>query len=56
MVGRRGLYDDFGGRRVASDDELAVALQRATVVVDSYKWTEYDENNNSVVLTLEVGY
>jgi len=27
-----------------------------TVVVDSYKWTEYDENNNSIVLTLEVGY
>jgi hypothetical protein len=26
------------------------------VSIDSYKWTEYDENNNSVVLTLEVGY
>jgi hypothetical protein len=26
------------------------------VVVDSYRWTEYDENNNRVVLTYEVGY
>jgi hypothetical protein len=25
------------------------------VVINSYRWTEYDENNNSIVLTYEVG-
>jgi hypothetical protein len=26
------------------------------VAIDSHRWTEYDENNNRVVLTYEVGY
>jgi hypothetical protein len=26
------------------------------VVINSYNWTEYNENNNTVVLTYEVGY
>ena len=27
-----------------------------TVVIDSYRWDEYDETNNTVVVTLDVGY
>jgi len=26
-----------------------------TVSIDSYKWTEYDETNNSITLTYGVG-
>lgn len=31
----RGLYDDFRGHRIPSEDELAEALRSATVVVDA---------------------